>query len=175
MNTTDILVSLTGLIATSVFVLFMRASKMSGGGGVVSVLKMRTLHTMAVTFLIEGGLLVALDRPVLTVATALGASLIISLVVSVWLVFCLYVWAESSIHVRILEIIAQSESRGITKGELFKKYNDRYIYEKRIARLMGDGVLTKTKHGYMITGNEMFLTVRDWVFAVLAKILGVPP
>lgn len=87
-------------------------------------------------------------------------SLALLTLVAICYVFGVFVIVDSSIHVRILLLIAERKN-GPTKQELLVRYNRKTIVGKRIARLVDTGELRFQRGTYRLAKSTSLLLVRE--------------
>lgn len=95
---------------------------------------------------------------------------VLSLVLLTLVIVCyllgVFVIVDSSIHVRILLLIAGRQN-GLTKQELLARYNSKIIVDRRLARLLDAGEL-RGQHGtYRLVKRMSLLLVRERVSRIV--------
>lgn len=93
-------------------------------------------------------------------------SVILLTLIAVCYVLGVFVIVDSSLHVRILLLIAEREN-GLTKKELLAQYNRNVIVGRRLARLMDAGEVRYLRGTYQLAKRMSLLLVRERVSRII--------
>lgn len=84
----------------------------------------------------------------------------------------IYLNIDSSLHVRILQEVARAGSRGLTYGQLLRKYNKNTILYKRLSWLVKSGEVEKNGNTLYRKRNLSMLFFREISIRFLRKLYG---
>ena len=103
---------------------------------------------------------------------------LLSSLIFFFLVFC-YVFfifgpSETSIRTRILREFKDAPDDRLTLEDLLKRYNDREILKKRLARLMASNELIQKGGRFAINKQVNAFFVIDWLTTQLKRLLSSP-
>lgn len=80
---------------------------------------------------------------------------------------------ESAIRVRLLNMVAETGSRGLRKTVLMKKYNKNIIIRKRLLRLVSSGELAVENNQYRINKRISLIFIPVYITEFMHRIYGL--
>ncbi len=84
-------------------------------------------------------------------------------------VLCVFGPYESSIRLRLIRELYRRYPQGLTLGELYERYNNRVILNRRIARLLAARSITVCGGKYRVTNRPSFFMVADALARVISR------